>query len=84
MIKLDKLIQGSAKDQLRNELVELNSRGILQFNVHDECGYSSLDEVEVHHMCKIICGAVEILVPLRCDMEAGPSYDSLAKLPGPR
>lgn len=59
--------------------MELNSRRILQFNVHDECVYSSLDEVEVQHMYKIICGAVKILVPLRCDMEAGPSYDSLAK-----
>ncbi len=78
---LNKLIQGSAAHQTKKGLVELDAAGFpLQLTVHDEFGYSGNDEDEARRMGEIVCDAVVIRVPFRCDIEAGPSYGELTKL----
>ena len=78
---LNKLIQGSAAHQTKKALVALDDAGFpLQLTVHDEFGYSGVDEDEARLMGEITCNAVVIRVPFRCDIEAGPSYGDLTKL----
>jgi DNA polymerase I-like protein with 3'-5' exonuclease and polymerase domains len=78
---LNKLIQGSAAHQTKKALAELDAAGFpLQITVHDEFGYSGVDEDEARRMGEITCDAVVIRVPFRCDIEAGPSYGDLTKL----
>jgi DNA polymerase I-like protein with 3'-5' exonuclease and polymerase domains len=78
---LNKLIQGSAAHQTKTALVRLDAEGFpLQLTVHDEFGYSGVDENEARRMGEITCDAVVIRVPFRCDIEAGPNYGELTKL----
>lgn len=78
---LNKLIQGSAAHQTKKALAELDAAGFpLQITVHDEFGYSGVDEDEARLMGEITCDAVVIRVPFRCDIEAGSSYGDLTKL----
>ena len=78
---LNKLIQGSGAHQTKKALVDLDQEGYpLQLTVHDEFGYSGDDEEEARRMGEIVCNAVVIRVPFRCDIEAGPNYGELNKL----
>jgi DNA polymerase I-like protein with 3'-5' exonuclease and polymerase domains len=78
---LNKLIQGSGAHQTKTALVDLDQAGFpLQLTVHDEFGYSGVDENEARRMGEITCNAVVIRVPFRCDIEAGPNYGELKKL----
>ena len=78
---LNKLIQGSAAQQTKKALVELDAEGFpLQLTVHDEFGYSGDSEDEARRMGEITCNAVVIRVPFRCDIEAGPNYGELTNL----
>lgn len=77
---LNKLIQGSGAHQTKKALVDLDRDFPLQLTVHDEFGYSGDSEDEARRMGEIICDAVVIRVPFRCDIEAGPNYGELTKL----
>ena len=78
---LNKLIQGSAAQQTKRALVDLDNEGFpLQLTVHDEFGYSGDCEDEARRMGEITCDAVVIRVPFRCDIEEGPNYGELTKI----
>ena len=78
---ISKLIQGSAAHQTKKALAELDAAGFpLQLTVHDEFGFSGIDEDEARRMGEITCDAVVIRVPFRCDIEAGLNYGELTKL----
>ena len=78
---ISKLIQGSAAHQTKKALAELDAAGFpLQITVHDEFGYSGVNEDEARSMGEIMCDAVVIRVPFRCDIEDGSSYGDLTKL----
>lgn len=69
------LIQGSAADQTKKALVDLNQAiGLPQMTVHDEISMSVENEAQALQMKEIMEKAVPLLCPAQCDMDLGPSW----------
>lgn len=72
---LNRLIQGSSADQTKKAVIDLDEAGhFLQLQVHDEVDGSVKDEAEGQHMGEIMRNAVVLTVPMRVDVEIGPSW----------
>ena len=75
---LNKVIQGSAGDQIKAALRDLHKAGIpIQLTVHDEVDWSSNSEEEMRFVGETMKNAVKLKVPSRVDVEYGSSWGSL-------
>ena len=72
---LNKIIQGSAADMTKKAMADLHDEGIVpHIQVHDELDCSFEDEVEKDRILEIMKNAVELEVPVKLDVEEGPSW----------
>ena len=72
---ISRLIQGSAGDQTKQALVEVDRAGYyIQLQIHDELAGSINDREEAHASAKIMCECVPLSVPSKVDVEVGPSW----------
>ena len=73
----NRVIQGSAADQMKKAIVEIDAAGYwLMLQVHDEAGNSVADRVEGERIANIMRDTVLALVPFKVDVEIGPSWGS--------
>lgn len=72
---VNKLIQGSAADQVKMAMIKLSEAGIQSMlQVHDELALSVNSREEALAAAEIMTTAVQLVVPSRCDVEIGPSW----------
>ena len=72
---LNKIIQGSAADMTKKAMADLHDEGIIpHIQVHDELDCSFEDEVEKDRILEIMRNAVQLEVPVKLDVEEGPSW----------
>lgn len=75
---LNRLIQGSAGDQMKKAMVDLDEAGLTpQLQLHDEVDRSIFDETEVQRIVEIMLNAVECRVPHTLDVDRGPSWGEI-------
>jgi len=79
---LNRLIQGSAADQMKKAMSLMWKEGInIMVQVHDEVGVSLVDEKMALRINEIMIHAVELEVPTKVDCEIGINWgDALHKL----
>lgn len=72
---LNRLIQGGSADQVKKAVVDLDECGhFLQLQVHDEVDGSVESPERAHDMAQIMRESVKLTVPMRVDVEIGPSW----------
>lgn len=72
---LNRLIQGSSADQTKAAMVEADRQGFfLQLQVHDELDQSVASPEEAQDMARIMRDVVPLEVPVKVDVELGPSW----------
>ena len=72
---LNRLIQGSAGDQMKLAMVQAHEARIpLQLQVHDELNFSMTDRAQSTRLKEIMIHAVTLRVPILVDEEHGPSW----------
>lgn len=72
---LNRLIQGSAADQMKKAMVDADAAGFpLQLQVHDELDLSVNSICEAGQLGVLMRDTVKLLVPSRVDVEIGPSW----------
>jgi DNA polymerase I-like protein with 3'-5' exonuclease and polymerase domains len=77
---LNRLIQGSSADMTKKAMVDLYEEGILShIQVHDELNCSIQDKEQATKIKEIMEHTVELKVPLKVDMELGPSWGEIRK-----
>jgi DNA adenine methylase len=77
---LNRLIQGSAADQTKRAMVELDRLGVpLQLQVHDEVDFSTDDESLVRRAAEVMEGVVRLEVPVLADIETGSTWGTVDK-----
>jgi DNA polymerase-1 len=75
---LNALIQGSAADQTKRAMVMCHNAGLKMLaTVHDELCFSVSSEAEIRKAIEIMENAVELAVPMKVDVEVGPSWGEL-------
>jgi DNA polymerase-1 len=75
---LNALIQGSAADQTKRAMVMCHNAGLKMLaTVHDELCFSVSSEAEIRRAIEIMENAVELAVPMKVDVEVGPSWGEL-------
>lgn len=75
---LNRLIQGSSADQVKIAMVACDNAGIpIQLQVHDELDLSIDNREQAEEMARIMVDAVQIEVPMRVDIELGPSWGEI-------
>ena len=78
---LNRLIQGSAADQGKRAMVDLDAAGVyLQLAVHDEYDFSVTIDQEAVDAGKIMVDAAPLLVPVIVDVEVGPNWGDMKKV----
>lgn len=78
---LNRLIQGGSADMIKVALVELDKAGILPLvTVHDENGLSVSDRGEAFKAAKIMSECMELKLPLKVDVDFGPSWGEAKKI----
>lgn len=78
----NRVIQGSAADQVKQAVVDMDDAGIpLQLQVHDEINWSAVDREEAEFGAKLMRESIPgLLVPFKVDVETGDSWgDSMKK-----
>lgn len=71
----NRVIQGSAADQMKKALVEIDAAGHwMMLQVHDEADSSVADRAEAQRILNIMSHTVKALVPFKVDVEIGPSW----------
>ncbi|MDJ0953380.1 MAG: DNA polymerase [Acidimicrobiia bacterium] len=76
---LNRLIQGSAGDQTKRALVEVDKAGyFLQLQVHDEIDGSVEKKKHAEEIGEIMCNVYSLSVPSKVDVEVGPSWGEAA------
>jgi DNA polymerase I-like protein with 3'-5' exonuclease and polymerase domains len=71
----NKLIQGSAADMTKAAMIAADKAGFrVLVSVHDELGFAVESEDEARECAKVMNSAAELLVPVVCDLEVGPSW----------
>jgi len=85
-VGLNKLIQGSAADQMKATMIKLfYEYGIVPMvTVHDELGFSVQDVHEARGIIEIMENAVQLEVPTVVDLKLGPNWGSVKKVPRPQ
>jgi len=77
---LNRLIQGSSADMIKKAMVDLYEEGIVShIQVHDELNCSIESEEQATRIKEIMETTVELKVPLKVDMEIGPSWGEINK-----
>ena len=77
---LNRLIQGSSADMTKKAMVDLYEEGIVShIQVHDELNCSIESEEDGKKIKEIMETTVELKVPLKVDMEIGPSWGEIKK-----
>lgn len=72
---LNRLIQGSAADQTKKSIVDVDAAGhFLQLQVHDELDLSVADRAEAEQVAHIMREGVKLTVPSMVDIEIGASW----------
>jgi len=78
---LNKLIQGSAADMTKQAMVNLGREGVLpMLQVHDDLNFSVSDRSVIPRYKEIMESAVELAVPVRCDVEIGPNWGAAKEI----
>lgn len=72
-------IQGSSADQTKEAVIQLDAAGYpLQLQVHDEVDFSATDRREAEEAGEIMANVYQLHVPMRVDVEIGPSWGEVA------
>ena len=72
---LNRIIQGSAADQVKMAMVKLHAAGLpMQIQVHDEIGASVADRAQAEAIAEVMRDAVACNVPAKVDIEMGPTW----------
>lgn len=80
-LAINRLIQGSAADQMKKAMVDLDDANIpLQLQVHDEVNFSEDNRDRMNEAKDIMENAVELRLPSRVDLEVGPSWGEIKKV----
>ena len=78
---LNRLIQASAADMTKQAMVHVYESGELPLlQVHDELGCSIRDVEHARHIAKMMEEAIPLTVPMKCDIEIGPSWGEAVEL----
>lgn len=73
--------QGSAADQMKATLIEADKEGIpIQLVVHDEFDFSFTDINQAKRLKELQMTVVQFSVPMKVDLEVGPSWGELKKV----
>ena len=72
---MNRVIQGSAADQTKQAMVEIDEAGLpLQLQVHDEV-CTSIDSIEqAREISHVMVNCLDLRVPSKVDLEIGPSW----------
>jgi DNA polymerase I-like protein with 3'-5' exonuclease and polymerase domains len=77
---LNRIIQGTAGDQVKKALVDADRAGIfLQIQVHDEVGASVWDRRDAKLLSEIMCDGMGAEIPFVSDIELGKSWGDSMK-----
>ena len=77
-LALNRLIQGSSGDQVKQAMVDADDAGIpIQLQVHDELDLTIYDRRQAKELKQIMLTAVECTVPHQVKPEYGPSWGEL-------
>jgi DNA polymerase I-like protein with 3'-5' exonuclease and polymerase domains len=77
---LNRLIQGSSADMTKKAMVDLYEEGIIShIQVHDELNCSIESKEQATRIKEVMENTVELKVPLKVDMEIGPSWGEINK-----
>jgi DNA polymerase I-like protein with 3'-5' exonuclease and polymerase domains len=72
---LNRLIQGSAADQTKKAMLELDKEGYLaHIQVHDELDFSVASDADKNKIKDIMENCVELAVPSKVDVECGKNW----------
>ena len=72
---LNRLIQGSAGDQMKQAMIDLDAAGVpIQLQVHDEVDLSIQSRDQCKQIVEIMLAAIPCSVPHLVDVEVGPSW----------
>jgi len=76
---LNRLIQGSAADQTKKAMVDLWKQvGVVPLiQIHDELNISVASETQAKDIKEIMESAVELHVPVKCDVEIGDNWGDI-------
>lgn len=78
---LNRLIQGSAADQTKIAMVDLDEAGHeIQLQVHDEVCLGVDDVDEARDVARVMETCIELRVPSKVDIELGPSWGEAAEI----
>ena len=79
---LNRLIQASAADQTKAAMVAVwEACGEIPLvQIHDELAFSVESKEQAQEICKIMEGAVDLLVPTPADISLGPNWGALEKV----
>jgi DNA polymerase I-like protein with 3'-5' exonuclease and polymerase domains len=76
---LNRLIQGSAGDQVKKAMIDVDREGCyLQLQVHDELDFSTPSKEEAEKIGVIMRESVKASLPFKVDVEIGPSWGQIA------
>jgi DNA polymerase I-like protein with 3'-5' exonuclease and polymerase domains len=74
----NRIIQGSAADQTKLAMVELDRAGApLELQVHDEVDLPLIDRAEGERYARMMEECLPLQVPINVDVEVGPSWGDL-------
>jgi len=77
---LNRLIQGSSADMTKKAMIDLYEEGIIShIQVHDELNCSIESPEQATRIKEVMENTVELKVPLKVDMEIGPSWGEINK-----
>ena len=77
---LNRLIQGSSADMTKKAMVDLYEEGIVShIQVHDELNCSIESKEQATRIKEVMENTVELKVPLKVDIEIGPSWGEINK-----
>ena len=77
---LNRLIQGSSADMTKKAMIDLYEEGIIShIQVHDELNCSIESPEQATRIKEVMENTVELKVPLKVDMEIGPSWGEIKK-----
>lgn len=76
---LNRIIQGSSADQTKLAMIELDKAGaIMHLQVHDEIDSSVQNREEAERYADIMRNVIPLRVPMKVDVEIGPSWGTAA------
>lgn len=82
---LNRLIQGSSGDQVKQALVNIDREFpelFIQLQVHDEIDGSYESIADCKKVARMMSEAIPALIPFRVDVEVGPNWGNITKVCG--